>query len=60
MSGHEVIECTRAEYEAQWGLKAHPDGAGALIYSGGRCLVEYVFIEPEQEIAQLENMMEAA
>lgn len=61
MDAHQLIPVTRADYEATFGLKTDPDTIGACLYSGdGKAiLVEYIFMEPSEEIAILEEMYRA-
>lgn len=55
---HQVVQVTRADYEATFGLKTDPDCIGACLYhgDGSQILIEYIFIEPEEEIEILESI----
>lgn len=56
---HQIIECTRADYEARYSIKP-PDGSiGFMVYSDtGYIIVEYKFMDAEQEIEILEAWLE--
>lgn len=56
---HQRIEITRADFEAALGVSSDPYSIGVCLYGGnGALLVEYLFMEPKQEIEILERMYE--
>ena len=56
---HQRIEITRADFEANFGLTTDPYSMGVCVYgpsSNPALIVEYLFVEPKDEIAILEEL----